>query len=177
MDIAVPGWLTRHEPWSDLHLGNRGGTNTDRFVAPLHAPVVGYTAGVFDMLHVGHLRLLEQARAQCDRLIVGLTTDDLCESRKHKTPIIPYADRAAILLGLRCVDVVIPQDRMDRIAAWEQSHFDVTFVGDDWKGSESWMAYEAQFAARGVRVVYFPYTQGVSSTLLRERLRQMPATR
>ncbi len=136
------------------------------------APVVGYTAGVFDMLHVGHLRLLEQARAQCDQLIVGLTTDELCERRKHKTPIIPYVDRATMLLGLRCVDGVIPQHHMDRVAAWEQLHFDVTFVGDDWKGSESWKAYESQFAELGVRIVYFRYTEGVSSTFLRERLRQ-----
>jgi glycerol-3-phosphate cytidylyltransferase len=137
--------------------------------------LVGYTAGVFDMLHVGHLQLLEQASSQCDRLVVGLTTDQLSQRHKHKTPIIPYADRATMLLGLRCVDEVVPQHHMDRIAAWERLHFGITFVGDDWQGAESWQAYESQFAERGVKVVYFRYTEGVSSTLLRERLQPLPA--
>ncbi|PUA79549.1 glycerol-3-phosphate cytidylyltransferase [Nocardioides currus] len=132
--------------------------------------VVGYTAGVFDLLHVGHVRLLEQARAQCDRLVVGVTTDELCEQRKHKTPIIGYADRAAMLRSLRVVDEVVPQTAMDRLAAWDELRFDVTFVGDDWKGTESWKEYDARFAQLGVRVVYFSYTGGVSSTLLRARL-------
>ncbi|WP_238011403.1 adenylyltransferase/cytidyltransferase family protein [Dactylosporangium sp. AC04546] len=136
--------------------------------------IVGYTAGVFDMLHVGHLRLLQQARAQCDRLIVGVTTDELCQRRKHKTPLIPYSDRATMLRGLRCVDEVVPQHHMDRIAAWDRLRFDVTFVGDDWRGTASWVAYESQFAEIGVRVVYFPYTAGVSSTQLREKLRGLP---
>lgn len=76
----------------------------------------------------------------------------------------------AMLRGLRCVDEVVPQARMDRIAAWTQHHFDVTFVGDNWRGSESWRQYEDDFATLGVKVVYFPYSKGVSSTLLRERL-------
>jgi glycerol-3-phosphate cytidylyltransferase len=132
--------------------------------------LIGYTAGVFDMLHVGHLRLLQQARAQCDRLIVAVTTDELCASRKHKTPVIPFADRVEMLRGLRCVDEVVPQDRMDRVDAWRRFQFGVTFVGDDWKGTESWNRYETEFAQLGVQVVYFKYTNGVSSTFLRQRL-------
>jgi glycerol-3-phosphate cytidylyltransferase len=136
--------------------------------------LVGYTAGVFDMLHVGHLRLLERAKAQCDRLIVGVTTDELSARRKHKTPIVPYPQRAELLLGLRCVDEVVPQQRMDRIDAWRRLRFDITFVGDDWQGTDSWNKYESEFDDLGVRVVYFNYTEGVSSTLLRQRLHLLP---
>ncbi|MEU9318318.1 adenylyltransferase/cytidyltransferase family protein [Streptomyces sp. NPDC048295] len=99
--------------------------------------LVGYTAGVFGMLHVGHLRLLEQARRMCDRLVVGVTTDELSLQRKHRTPMFPLADRMAMLRALRCVDEVVPQERMDRLAAWEEHRFGVTFVGDDWHGSPS----------------------------------------
>jgi glycerol-3-phosphate cytidylyltransferase len=134
------------------------------------AQVVGYTAGVFDMLHVGHLRLLEQARAHCDRLVVGVTTDELCFRRKSKTPLISYEDRVAMLRGLRVVDEVVPQRQMDRLAAWDRIRFNVTFVGDDWRRSESWKAYEVLFAGLGMHVLYFPYTEHVSSTLLRQRL-------
>ncbi|MFD7861443.1 adenylyltransferase/cytidyltransferase family protein [Streptomyces sp. NPDC059783] len=137
--------------------------------------LVGYTAGVFDMLHVGHVRLLEQARERCDRLIVGVTTDELCERRKHKTPIVPYADRVAVLRALRCVDEVVPQSHMDRLAAWERLRFGITFVGDDWQGTGSWRAYEQSFARLGVEIVYFPYTTHVSSTLLRSRLKHPSA--
>jgi glycerol-3-phosphate cytidylyltransferase len=105
--------------------------------------MVGDTAGVFDMVHVGHQRFLEQARARCDRLSVGITTDELCEQRKHKTPIVSLEDRKTMLRGLRCVDEVIPQTQMDRIATWTEHHFDITFVGDDWRDSDSWRQYEA----------------------------------
>lgn len=140
-----------------------------------HDLVIGYTAGVFDMLHVGHLRLLEQARSRCDRLVVGVTSDELCRTVKHKTPVVPFADRAQMLGGLRCVDEVHRQDRMDRLAAWDEFGFSVTFVGDDWKDTDSWRRYEREFAVRGVSVVYFPYTAGVSSTLLRQRARHLPS--
>ncbi|MFJ8437344.1 adenylyltransferase/cytidyltransferase family protein [Kitasatospora sp. NPDC094019] len=146
--------------------------------APVEAggrELVGYTAGVFDMLHVGHVRLLERARERCDRLVVGVTTDELCERRKNKTPIVPYAGRAAVLSSLRCVDEVVPQRHMNRIDAWERLRFGVTFVGDDWQGTASWLAYEQRFARLGVEVVYFPYTGGVSSTLLRSRLGRLAA--
>lgn len=132
--------------------------------------VIGYTAGVFDLFHVGHLALLQSAREQCDRLIVGLTTDELSSTYKRKTPIIPYAQRAAILRGLRCVDDVIPQDTMDRYATWQHLRFDVTFVGDDWQGTKLWAQYERDFGKVGIKVVYLPYTHSISSTIVRAAL-------
>jgi glycerol-3-phosphate cytidylyltransferase len=135
--------------------------------------VLGYTAGVFDLFHIGHLRLLEEARRHCDKLIVGLTTDELCTTYKHKTPVIPYSERAAIVGALRVVDEVIPQTSMDRWSVWKVRHFDVTIVGDDWKGSELWDAYDEQFAEVGVDVIYLPYTANTSSTLLRATLQKI----
>ena len=133
--------------------------------------IIGYTTGVFDMFHVGHLNLLARARGQCDRLIVGVSTDDVVLDYKGHAPIVPYAERVAIVKAIRYVDEVVPQTSMDKFAAWEKLHFDRLFHGNDWKGSAMYNEVEAKLRAVGVEVVYVPYTQGTSSTLLAERLR------
>jgi glycerol-3-phosphate cytidylyltransferase len=132
--------------------------------------IVGYTTGVFDMFHIGHLRILERARDNCDQLIVGVTTDELSMANKGKTPVIAFNERFDIVSALRCVDRAVEQDSMDKIAAWEQLRFDRMFVGDDWQGTPKWNALEADFAARNVEIVYFPYTTHTSSTMLRSAL-------
>ena len=134
--------------------------------------IIGYTAGVFDLFHIGHLNLLTEARKHCDKLIVGITTDELSMSYKGKRPIIPYAERAAIIGAIRFVDEVIPQHAMDRYSVWENRGFDITFVGDDWKGSAHWKKYEKIFSKVGVGVIYMPYTRHISSTLLRSKLQK-----
>lgn len=128
--------------------------------------VVGYTTGVYDLFHIGHLNLLRNARAMCDRLIVGVTTDELLLEYKHKYPVIPFVERCEVLRALDCVDVVVPQRDMDKFAAWEKLKFDIMFVGDDWHSTPKWETYEEQFDRAGVRIVYFPYTPGTSSTLI-----------
>ena len=133
--------------------------------------IIGYTTGVFDMFHVGHLNLLARARGQCDRLIVGVSTDDVVLEYKKHAPIVPYAERVAIVKAIRYVDEVVPQTSMDKFAAWERLRFNRLFHGNDWKGSAMYNEVEAKLKAVGVDVVYFPYTQGTSSTLLAERLR------
>lgn len=133
--------------------------------------VVGYTTGVFDMFHVGHLNLLRHARENCDRLIVGVSTDDVVREYKHHAPIIPFEERAAIVRAIRYVDEVVPQTTMDKFAAWEKHHFHRLFHGNDWQGSPLYNEVERKLHAVGVEVVYFDYTQGTSSTLLAERLR------
>ena len=133
--------------------------------------IIGYTTGMFDMFHVGHLNLLARAREQCDRLIVGVSTDEVVLDYKGHTPIVPYAERVAIVKAIRYVDEVVPQTSMDKFAAWEKLHFNRLFHGNDWKGSAMYNEVEAKLKAVGVEVVYFPYTQGTSSTLLAERLR------
>lgn len=130
---------------------------------------VGYTTGVFDMFHIGHLNILKNAKSQCEKLIVGVTTDELAQY-KHKTPIIPYNERAEIVSAIKYVDKVVPQETMDKMEAYERLKFDVIFVGDDWKGTDKWNKIESDLKAIGVDVVYFPYTQGTSSTILREKL-------
>ena len=133
--------------------------------------IIGYTTGVFDMFHVGHLNLIARAREQCDRLIVGVSTDDVVLDYKGHAPIVPFAERVAIVKAIRYVDEVVPQTSMDKFAAWEKLRFNRLFHGNDWKGSAMYNEVEAKLKAVGVEVVYFPYTQGTSSTLLAERLR------
>lgn len=132
--------------------------------------IFGYTTGVFDMFHVGHLRLLERAKAECDRLIVGITTDELSMERKGKLPIVPFGERREIVSALRCVDITVPQVTMNKRLAWEALRFDKMFVGDDWRGTDAWNSLEAEFREIGVEIVYFPYTQSTSSSRLRTTL-------
>ena len=120
------------------------------------------------MFHIGHLNILERAKSQCDYLIVGVSTDELVLSEKHKAPVIPFTDRARIVGAIRCVDRVVPQTDKNKIEAWRKYGFKKMFVGSDWKGTDAWNAYERQFAEVGVEIIYFPHTDGISSTLLRE---------
>ena len=131
---------------------------------------VGYTTGVYDMFHIGHLNIIKRAKEQCDYLIVGVTTDALCYQRKRKYPIINEQDRMEIVRAIRFVDEVVPQENMDKFDAVKRYHADAVFVGSDWKGSESWNQYEKEFAEVGCAVVYLDHTDGISSTILRERL-------
>lgn len=131
---------------------------------------IGYTTGVFDLFHIGHLNILKRAKEQCDVLIVGVTTDALCYERKKKMPIICEADRVKIVEAIRYVDRAILQTDMDKRKAVEALHADAVFVGSDWKGTEAWNAYERQFAELGCEVVYLDHTDGISSTILRERM-------
>ena len=130
---------------------------------------IGYTTGVFDMFHVGHLNLIERAKKQCDFLIVGVSTDELVEEYKHKVTVIPFEERARIVSAIKYVDGVVPQLTMDKYNAWEILHFDVLFHGDDWKGSDTYNKIEEKLRSVGVEFIYFPYTQGISSTELRDR--------
>ncbi|MEX2461042.1 MAG: adenylyltransferase/cytidyltransferase family protein [Paenibacillaceae bacterium] len=131
---------------------------------------IGYTTGVFDLFHVGHLNILKNAREQCDFLIVGVSTDELVMKYKKKWPVIPQLERMAIVQSLKFVDKVVQQANRDKFSAWEHLKFDVMFVGDDWKGNSLFNEVEKQFNQVGVEIVYFPYTQGVSSTMLKQKI-------
>ena len=131
---------------------------------------IGYTTGVFDMFHIGHLNILKRAKEQCEYLIVGVTTDALCLKRKNKFPIICEADRVEIVESIKYVDKVVLQNDMDKIKPVIEHNVDVVFVGSDWKGTESWNKYEKEFAKVNCTVVYLDHTDGISSTILRERL-------
>jgi glycerol-3-phosphate cytidylyltransferase len=131
---------------------------------------IGYTTGVYDMFHVGHLNILRRAKEQCDYLIVGVTTDELCFQRKSHNPIIPENDRMAIVSSIRYVDEVVRQADMDKLSAVTKYGADVVFVGSDWKGTDAWKNYEKEFAKVGCAVVYLDHTDGISSTILREKI-------
>lgn len=134
---------------------------------------VGYTTGVFDMFHIGHLNILKKAKEQCDYLIVGVSTDEVVRSYKKKTPIIPFEERIAIVSELKCVDKAVPQTSMNKMEAWKQLHFDVLFHGSDWKNSDMYNRIIEDFDKVGVDVVFLPHTSGISSTLLSDVLHKL----
>ena len=128
----------------------------------------GYLSGTFDLFHIGHLNLLRRARQYCDYLVVGVHRD---ASHKGKTAFIPFEERCDIVRNIRYVDRVIeslPED--DDVYRQGIVRYDYLFVGSDYKGSERFNRYEAYFADKDVQIVYFPYTQGTSSTQLRDAL-------
>ena len=131
---------------------------------------LGYTTGVYDMFHIGHLNILRRAKEQCETLIVGVTTDELCFKRKHKYPIINERDRKAIVEAIRYVDRAIFQTDMDKIRTVKELGADVVFVGSDWKGTDAWIQYGKEFATAGCNVIYLDHTDGISSTILREKI-------
>ena len=133
--------------------------------------VIGYTTGVYDMFHIGHLNILRRAKEQCDYLIVGVSTDELVQRDKNKTPIIPFEDRCKIVEAIKFVDKVVPQVDKNKFAAWERHKFHKMFVGSDWQGSDAWNKFEEQFKPLGVEIVYLQHTDGISSTILREKLK------
>lgn len=130
---------------------------------------IGYTTGVYDLFHIGHLNILKRAKEQCDYLIVGVTIDELVKY-KGKTAFIPFEERYEIVQAIKYVDKVVAQENMNKMEAWEKYKFDAVFVGDDWKGTEKWNKIEEDFKKVGVDVVYFSYTKKTSSTILREKI-------
>ena len=128
---------------------------------------IGYTQGVYDMFHIGHLNLLNHAKEYCDYLIVGVNSDELVESYKHKRPVINENERREIVANIKAVDECIIADTLKKVTTWEKIHFDAIFIGDDWKGNERWAQTEKDLAPYGAEVVYLPHTDGISSTILR----------
>ena len=140
-----------------LNMGNGGGE-------------VGYTSGVFDLFHIGHLNLLKNAKSMCDKLVVGVTVDSVA-TYKGKKAIIPFEDRAEIVRSIKWVNAVVPQYDMNKIEMCKKLKADILFVGDDWYGTEKWKTIEKELAYVRTSVVYFPYTRGVSSTLITKALK------
>lgn len=134
--------------------------------------MIGYTSGVYDLFHIGHLNLLKNAKGLCDKLIVGVTVDRLVKY-KNKKPVIPFEERIEIVRNIKYVDAAIPQEDLDKFKMWEKLHFDVLFVGDDWYHSSRWDEMEKKFKSVGVKIVYFPYTKGTSSSLINETLTKL----
>lgn len=132
--------------------------------------IIGYTAGVYDLFHIGHLNLLKNAKGMCDKLIVGVTVDELV-SYKNKKAFIPYEERIEMVRACRYVDAVVPQENMDKLSMCKKLGASYLFVGDDWYGTEEWENYEEEFKENNIKIIYFPYTNGISSTKIREILK------
>ena len=132
--------------------------------------IIGYTAGVYDLFHIGHLNLLRNAKSVCDKLIVGVSTDELVQEYKKKTPIISHNERMQIVSSIRYVDAVVAQSKRDKFEMWEKLNFEVIIVGDDWHRSKTWDLMEKKFKEVGVKVIYFPHTEGTSSTKINKIL-------
>ena len=128
---------------------------------------IGYTQGVYDMFHIGHLNLINHAKKYCDRLIVGVNSDDLVEAYKHKRPVICQEERRMIVANIKAVDDCIIAGTLDKEEMWRQLHFDAVFIGDDWKGDPRWEKTKTDLAKLGADVIFLPHTDGISSTILR----------
>tara|TARA_Y100000591_G_C21639318_1_gene596973 strand:+ start:193 stop:624 length:432 start_codon:yes stop_codon:yes gene_type:complete len=141
-------------------------------VINLRSKIIGYTAGVFDLFHIGHLNMLRNAKSMCDELIVGVSSDALVEY-KFKSPVIPFNERIEIVRCIKYVDLAVPQNEIDKFIAWEKLKYNILFVGDDWYGENKWKDYEKKLKVKNVKIIYFPYTKGISSTLLNQTLKKL----
>ena len=131
--------------------------------------IIGYTTGVYDLFHIGHLNLFKNAKGLCDKLVVGVTVDELVEY-KGKHAMISFEDRIELVRRCKYVDAAVPQYDMDKLTAAKKLGASYLFVGDDWYGTEKWKRYEKEFDKEGIKIIYFPYTRGVSSTKINEAL-------
>ncbi len=138
--------------------------------------IIGYTTGVYDMFHIGHLHLLKKAKNRCDFLIVGVSTDELVESYKNKTPIIPFEHRLEIIASLKFVDDVVAVTHRDKKQAFLDVGYDVLFVGDDWKDTDIFNDLELFLNKNDAKIEYFPYTKEVSSTKFKKILTDISNT-
>lgn len=132
--------------------------------------IIGYTTGVFDLFHIGHLNILEKSKKLCDYLIVGVSTDELVLAEKGHLPIIPFQDRCAIVKAIKYVNQIVPQHNKNKYSAWEKLKFHKMFVGSDWKGTKAWNQYELDFKESGVEIIYINHTEGISSSIIRKKL-------
>jgi glycerol-3-phosphate cytidylyltransferase len=135
--------------------------------------IVGYTSGVYDLFHIGHVRILKNAKAMCDRLIVGVSTDELVMEYKNKKPVIPFDERLEVVNSIRYVDLAVSQTSREKMDAWKHYKFDFMFVGDDWFEDSKWKSLEKEFSDVGVNIIFFPYTHSTSSTLINDTLKNL----
>ena len=117
-----------------------------------------YTTGCFDIFHYGHLNILSKSKELCQKLIVGVSTDELILKEKGKLPVIPFLERVKIVESIKYVDMVVPQTNKNKQEAIDKYNIDAISVGDDWKG---------RYPKTSCPVEYFTYTPNVSSTILK----------
>ena len=138
--------------------------------------IIGYTTGVFDLFHVGHLNILKNCKAMCDKLIVGVTVDELVKY-KNKKPVIPFSERIEIIRSCKYVDAAIPQYNIDKIEVIKKIKANYLFVGDDWFNDKKWKLFEKKLRNSNCKIIYFPYTKNTSSTLINQVLIDLKKSR
>lgn len=135
--------------------------------------IIGYTTGVFDLFHVGHVRILKKSKSLCDKLIVGVSTDNLVKKYKNKYPVISQKERMEVVKSNKYVNYVVSQNTLDKFISWKKLKYDIMFVGDDWYDTKKWQELDKKFKKVGVRIVYLPYTKGTSSTKINNILNKV----
>ena len=135
--------------------------------------IIGYTTGVFDLFLVGHVRILKKSKSLCDKLIVGVSTDNLVKKYKNKYPVISQKERMEVVKSNKYVNYVVSQNTLDKFISWKKLKYDIMFVGDDWYDTKKWQELDKKFKKVGVRIVYLPYTKGTSSTKINNILNKV----
>ena len=133
--------------------------------------VIGYTAGVYDLFHIGHLNIFKNAKKYCNYLIVGVNTDELVQTYKSRKPIVPLEQRIEIVKAIKYVNKTEVQDSLDRLTPAIKHKASVVFIGSDWQNSERWTENEKILKEHNIKVVFLPNTQGVSTTDLIKKVR------
>tara|TARA_B110000503_G_scaffold105886_1_gene158030 strand:- start:1061 stop:1489 length:429 start_codon:yes stop_codon:yes gene_type:complete len=135
--------------------------------------IIGYTTGVFDLFHVGHVRILKKSKSLCDKLIVGVSSDNLVKKYKNKYPVISQKERMEVVKNNKHVNYVVSQNTLDKFISWKKLKYDIMFVGDDWYDTKKWQELDKKFKKVGVRIIYLPYTKGTSSTIINNILNKV----
>jgi len=136
--------------------------------------IIGYTAGVYDMFHIGHLNIIKKAKEACDYLIVGVNSDEATYNYKKKYPIIPHKERMEIVEAIKYVDEVVSVENTDKIYAFEKYDYDIIFVGNDHENEPVWQEIDNHLRKHGAKVFYIPYTEHISSSKLSEVISRLP---
>lgn len=132
---------------------------------------IGYTQGTYDLFHIGHLNLLNNAKKMCDYLIVGVNSDDLVKEYKNKETVIKQDDRAKIVSSIKGVDEVYITTTLDKLEILKQIKFDAIFIGSDWKDNSRWKKTKEDLQKLGIDVVFLPHTDGISTTQISRKLK------
>ena len=134
--------------------------------------IIGYTTGVYDLFHIGHVNLLRNAKSLCDKLIVGVTIDELV-MYKNKKAVIPFHEGLEVVQSCKYVDLAIPQNAIDKVESIKKLKVTKLFVGDDWYDDKKWKKMESELKDCGCEIIYFPYTKGTTSTLINQTLQNL----